>query len=77
MASYTDKNEFNATGKYYVDTQCIACEVCLKEAPTFFSMNDNFVCAFVSKQPQNKHDIGLCETVLELCPVEAIGNNGK
>ena len=61
--------------KYTVDENCIACDACVVEAPDFFSMNEEEGHAFVLKQPESDKQIGLCETALNSCPVEAISSN--
>jgi len=66
----------NAPGKFYVDEQCIACDACVLEAPSYFSMNDKDGHAFVLKQPKTPQEIMQCQEALEACPVEAIGNDG-
>lgn len=66
----------NAPGRYYVDSQCIACRLCATEAPENFKMADDDSHAFVSKQPVGNAEQEACESVRKACPVEAIGNDG-
>lgn len=77
MADKTAKQEQNVPGKYYVDDQCIACDVCCLEAPKSFLMNDEEGHAYVNKQPENEEEKQECESALEQCPVGAIGNDGE
>ena len=37
MANKADKWESNVTGKFYVDQQCIDCDLCRETAPAFFT----------------------------------------
>jgi ferredoxin len=76
MANISNKNEQNVPGAYYVDTQCIACDACVVEAPKFFAMNDKEGRAYVFKQPKTQSEIDECENAMAGCPVEAIGNDG-
>jgi len=39
-------------------------------------MNDDDSNAYVYKQPEDEEEEELCEEALELCPVNAIGNDG-
>jgi len=76
MADKNSKFSENASGKYYVDDQCIACDACCVEAPKFFFMNDDEGHAFVKIQPMSPEDFADCENAMAACPVEAIGNDG-
>ncbi|MFY7993972.1 MAG: ferredoxin [Bacteriovoracaceae bacterium] len=76
MADKNSKFPENASGKYYVDDQCIACDACCVEAPKFFFMNDDEGHAYVKIQPQTPEEIADCENAMAACPVEAIGNDG-
>ena len=76
MAELINKLADNAAGKFYVDRQCIDCDVCRYEAPEFFARNDQNGYSFVSRQPQTAEEIELCQAAVEDCPVEAIGSDG-
>lgn len=76
MADKGDKWPENAAGKFYVDEQCIDCDLCRETAPAFFSRNDDGGYSFVHKQPESEEDIAMAMEALEGCPVEAIGNDG-
>mgnify|MGYP001169332931 FL=1 len=73
MADWDFKNSDNVLGLFFVDDQCIACDACVNEAPDFFRMNDIHGHAFVHNQPTKDEEISLCESAMEICPVEAIG----
>ncbi len=77
MASKEDKHEQNVAGKYYVDTQCIDCDLCRQSAPENFSRNDEKGYIYVSKQPASSEEEAQCQEALENCPVTAIGNDGE
>ena len=76
MADVNNKFEDNVEGDFYVDDQCIACGVCVDEAPDNFKMSDDESYVFVYKQPENGEEKEACETALESCPVDAIGSEG-
>lgn len=76
MANKADKWENNTPGKFYVDQQCIDCDLCRETAPAFFTRHDEGGYSFVHKQPTTEEDVALCMEALEGCPVEAIGNDG-
>jgi len=76
MANKADKWAQNAQGKFYVDQQCIDCDLCRETAPNFFTRNDEGGYSYVHKQPETDEDIARCMEALEGCPVEAIGNDG-
>ncbi len=76
MANKADKWETNVQGKFYVDQQCIDCDLCRETAPAFFTRSEEGGYSYVSKQPGTEEEIALCMEALEGCPVEAIGNDG-
>ncbi|MDY0387563.1 MAG: ferredoxin [Methanolobus sp.] len=76
MADKNNKMPENVPGPYYVDDNCIACQVCADEAPDHFKMGDDNSGAYVFKQPENDEEKKACEKALSICPVDAIGNDG-
>lgn len=76
MADKADKWPENVPGKFYVDEQCIDCDLCRETAPDFFTRNDDGGYSFVFKQPVTAADKDLCLEAMEGCPVEAIGDDG-
>lgn len=74
MANPTAKLPENVPGRYYVDTQCIDCDVCRDVAPENFTRHADGGYSFVYKQPETKEEERQCQEALEACPVEAIGN---
>ena len=76
MADAANKYPENAPGKFYVDEQCIDCDLCRETAPANFKRNDDGGHSYVYKQPENPEEEALCKEAMEGCPVEAIGNDG-
>ncbi len=76
MATTRDKLPDNTAGKFYVDSQCIDCDVCRDTSPANFERNDENGYSYVSKQPETDEEFSLCEEALNACPVEAIGDDG-
>lgn len=76
MADKSQKWPENASGKFYVDNQCIDCDLCRETAPDYFTRNEDGGFSYVHNQPTTEEGIGLCMEALEGCPVEAIGNDG-
>ena len=76
MADPNDRVAENVSGEYYVDAQCIDCDVCRDTAPDNFTRADRNGYSFVYKQPESDAEQALCEDALLACPVEAIGNDG-
>ncbi|OAM91106.1 ferredoxin [Termitidicoccus mucosus] len=77
MANKAEKWDINAAGKFYVDQQCIDCDLCRETAPAFFARNDDGGYSYVKAQPASEEDVGLCMEALQGCPVEAIGEDGE
>lgn len=76
MADIVNRYPDNVTGKYYVDNQCIDCDLCRETAPSNFTRNDDGGYSFVYKQPSTDEEEKQCKEAMEGCPVEAIGSNG-
>ncbi len=76
MADIGDKWPENISGKFYVDEQCIDCDLCRETAPDYFARNDDGGYSYVYKQPESQDAIEQCMEALEGCPVEAIGDDG-
>ena len=76
MADAANKYPENIAGTFYVDNQCIDCDLCRETAPANFKRNDDGGYSFVYKQPADEGEAKLCKEAKEGCPVEAIGDNG-
>ncbi|MEI8064436.1 MAG: ferredoxin [Verrucomicrobiota bacterium] len=76
MASFLNKYSDNVAGKFYVDDQCIDCDLCRETAPDNFTRNEDGGYSFVFKQPVTSDEQTKCKEAMEGCPVEAIGNDG-
>ena len=77
MADKDTKFDDNAEGQYYVDENCIACNLCREIAPENFKANLDGGYSYVYKQPENQAEADECADALEQCPVEAIGSDGQ
>ncbi len=76
MADPADRVSESVAGMYYVDSQCIDCDVCRDTAPDNFTRSDENGYSYVYKQPETEEERILCDEALSSCPVEAIGNDG-
>ncbi len=76
MADASDRVKDNADGNWYVDSQCIDCDLCRTTAPNNFKQNADEGYSFVYKQPAGDEELKLCQQAKEECPVEAIGDDG-
>ena len=76
MAEIENKLPENTGGKFYVDSDCIDCDVCRDTSPKNFTRDDNNGYSYVYKQPETQEEFDLCEEALAACPVEAIGDDG-
>ncbi len=77
MADKTEKTKGNVPGKFYVDTNCIDCDLCRETAPANFGRDDDEGTSYVLKQPESQEEIESCVEAMEGCPVEAIGDDGE
>jgi ferredoxin len=76
MADKENRYSENVAGAYYVDNQCIDCDLCRETAPDNFKRNEDGGYSFVYKQPENDDERARCKEAKEGCPVEAIGDDG-
>jgi len=76
MADPEAKQPENLGGKYYVDDQCIDCDVCRETAPNNFMRQEDNGYSYVYKQPENEEEEVQSKEAMESCPVEAIGDDG-
>jgi ferredoxin len=77
MADIANRYPENVGGAYYVDNQCIDCDLCRETAPNNFKRNDDGGYSFVFNQPTTPEELKLAKEAMEGCPVEAIGSNGS
>jgi ferredoxin len=75
MADIANRYPDNIVGRYYVDNQCIDCDLCRETAPNNFTRNDDGGYSYVYKQPENEDEEKQCKEAKEGCPVEAIGDD--
>jgi ferredoxin len=77
MARREDRVVENPSGRYYVDTQCIDCDVCRVTAPGNFERQEEKGYSFVRRQPETSEEEAQCQEAMDCCPVEAIGSDGE
>lgn len=76
MADNKDRLPQNVPGRWYVDSNCIDCDLCRETAPTVFRRDDDGGNSVVFHQPETEEEFRLAEEARNGCPVEAIGNDG-
>jgi ferredoxin len=77
MADHSDKVPGTVPGPFYVDSNCIDCDLCRQTAPENFDRDDEGGHSYVKKQPETDEERQLCRDAMEDCPVEAIGDDGE
>jgi len=76
VADPRDKVPENVSGPFYVDHQCIDCDVCRVTAPENFQRHAEKPYSYVFSQPATPEQRAQCEEAMDSCPVEAIGSDG-
>ena len=76
MADPDKRYPDNAPGAFYVDPQCIDCDLCRKTAPANFDRNPEKGYYYVRAQPTTPEEMALCNQAIDECPVNAIGADG-
>lgn len=77
MPDRKDKVAESAAGRYYVDHQCIDCDVCRVTAPANFQREEDKGYSYVFRQPEGAEEEAQCQEAMDSCPVEAIGEDGE
>lgn len=76
MADRSSRLPQNSPGPWYVDSNCIDCDLCRETAPTVFRGDDDAGNSIVFHQPETDEERRLAAEAAEGCPVEAIGSDG-
>lgn len=76
MAELEDRFSQNAPGAFYVDGQCIDCDLCRERVPDVFHRDEEGGHSFVARQPEGAQETSDCLEALDDCPAEAIGRDG-
>lgn len=76
MADKNDRVAQNTAGAWFVDSQCIDCNLCRDTAPKNFVQFEEGGYSYVFKQPETPEESAQCQEAKEACPVEAIGSDG-
>ena len=73
MADRARRLADNVPGRFYVDSQCIDCDVCRITAPRNFRREESKGYSYVFRQPARPAQLERCRDAMACCPVEAIG----
>lgn len=65
----------NVPGRFWVDEQCIDCDVCRDIAPATFGREDRGAHSFVRRQPATPDELAAAAEAMAECPVGAIGED--
>ena len=76
MADRTDKVAGSIPGRYYVDCTCVPCNLCVDEAPRLMAMSADEDHALFVRQPDSPEEESQARAALQICPTEAIGDDG-
>lgn len=60
MAHLHERFRENAEGPFYVDAQCIDCDVCRSIAPDIFVRNDRGAHSYVLRRPETEEEREPC-----------------
>ena len=76
LDTFNDRNIENRPGKYYVDGQCLDCDLCRETAPTVFTRFDDEGYSYIAKQPETEEEIEQVLESMEGCCTQAIHDDG-
>lgn len=66
----------NVPGRFFVDADCIDCDMCREVAPKCFTRSAEELRSYVYRQPVSEEDIVYAKEAVLACPVAAIGDTG-
>ncbi len=76
MADLNTRLPRNESGPWYVDSNCIDCDLCRETAPSVFRRDEDGGYSIVFHQPETEKERKSAAEAKEGCPVEAIGDDG-
>ena len=76
IETFNDRNIENRPGKYYVDSQCLDCDLCRATAPAVFTRFHSEGYSYVVRQPETLEEFEQVRESLEWCPEQAIHDDG-
>jgi ferredoxin len=76
MADNQHRHSDNVPGPWYVDNNCIDCDLCGETAPRTFQRSGDCDHHRVFHQPASPEELCAAEEARQHCPVDAIGNDG-
>lgn len=66
------KHPQSAEGRFWIDHEtCVACVVCVIEAPDNIRFDDVAAKSYVFKQPEDDVELAAVREAMTMCPVEA------
>ena len=78
MKEEIGRRSLNVSGRYYVDCDiCVHHECCIELAPDNFQMSNDYLTAYVFKQPDTPDEEARCREALKACPTAAIRDDGQ
>jgi ferredoxin len=77
MAVRENKGDGNVPGKFYVDDQCIDCDLCREICSACFKRDEESGMSVVYRQPDGDDEVASCREAMDSCPVSAIGDDGE
>ena len=67
----------NAPGPFWIDQDvCVACAVCYAEAGDNIRFDDHVARSYVYKQPEGDNEMAAVREAVDMCPVEAVKEDG-
>jgi ferredoxin len=75
-ATFADRWPENVQGRFYVDAQCLDCDLCRETAPNNFARYDDGGYSYVCKQPDTSIEEAAMKEAIDGCPCEAIFADG-
>lgn len=76
LAKFKERWSENAPGAFYVDSQCLDCDLCRETVPTVFARHNEGGFSYVKKQPETPEELTGAKEAVEGCCTDAIYGDG-
>ena len=74
--TFNERFKENVPGRIYVDTQCTDCGYCREIAPDHFTLQQEGLYSYVSRQPKTGKEEASAQEAITGCPCAAIHSDG-
>lgn len=76
LETFQIRHPRSVQGRFYVDWNCLDCELCSYHAPGVFVRDEDVGASYVARQPETDDEITGCLRAVAACPQENVHDDG-